>query len=307
MSDLFQEKNISPMLLCEAQPFDDADYLYELKLDGIRCIAYLGDQKVVLQNKRYQDVTARYPELHEMYRCVRRRTILDGELVALKDGKPDFYALQRRSLMGNAFKVSLAAKENPVQFIAYDILYYNGKDLTDLPLTERKKYLSEKVTEGYNLSISRYIEREDRAFFELAKREDLEGIVAKKKDGKYHIGRRTRDWVKIKVMQDEDLLICGYQPDEKGGVKDLILGDHDEAGKLRCRGKVYLGISKEERKIIEAFAKQGSVSKPWFARYKNAVWLKPQLVGTVHFMHETQSGGMCQPVWKGLREDKILS
>ena len=74
--------------------------------------------------------------------------------------------------------------------------------------------------------------------------------------------------------------------------------------KLQCRGKVYLGISKEERRIIEAFAKNNRVSKPWFAKYRNAVWLKPELVGTAHFMHETQNGGMRQPVWKGLREDK---
>ena len=154
MSDLFDDRNISPMLLYETQAFDDEDYIYELKLDGIRCIAYLGDGKVVLQNKRYKDVTALYPELHEMHCCVRRRTVLDGELVVLRDGKPDFYALQKRSLMGNAFKISLAAKSNPVQFVAYDILYNNGKDLTDLPLMERKKYLSEKVAEGYNLSVS---------------------------------------------------------------------------------------------------------------------------------------------------------
>ena len=292
------------MLLYETQPFSDEDYIYELKLDGIRCIAYLGEQKVVLQNKRYKDVTALYPELHEMYRCVRRRAILDGELVVLKDGKPDFYTLQKRSLMGNEFKISLAAKKNPVQFVAYDILYYNGKDLTGFPLMERKKYLSEKVTEGYNLSVSRYIEKEGNAFFGLTNREWLEGIVAKKKDGRYHIGKRTRDWLKIKVMQDEDLLICGYQPDEDGHVKDLILGYLDEEGKLQCRGKVYLGISKEERRIVEVFAKNNRVSKPWFAKYKNAVWLKPELVGTAHFMHETQSGGMRQPVWKGLREDK---
>ncbi len=304
MSDLFDDRNISPMLLYETQAFDDEDYIYELKLDGIRCIAYLGDGKVVLQNKRYKDVTALYPELHEMHCCVRRRTVLDGELVVLRDGKPDFYALQKRSLMGNAFKISLAAKSNPVQFVAYDILYNNGKDLTDLPLMERKKYLSEKVTEGYNLNVSRYIEREGTAFFELTKREGLEGIVAKRKDGKYHIGKRTRDWLKVKVMQDEDLLICGYQPDENGKVKDLILGYFDEEGKLQCRGKVYLGISREERRIIEAFAKNNRISKPWFAKYRDAVWLKPELVGTAHFMHETQSGGMRQPVWKGLREDK---
>lgn len=304
MADLFHDKNISPMLLNEVkEPFDDKDYIYELKLDGIRCIAYLG-KEVVLQNKRFKDVSVIYPELLDMSKCVKKNTVLDGELVVLMDGKPDFYALQKRSLMGDRFRIQLAAKKNPVQFAAYDILYYDGKDLTDKPLMERKAILQEKVSEGNGLSISRYIEEQGIAFFNLAKEQDLEGIVAKKKDGLYHIGKRTSDWVKIKVMQDEDLLILGYQPDEDGIPKDLILGYYDEKGKLQCRGKVYLGISKEERAIILNFAKKNTVKSPWFEKYKNAIWLKPELVGTVHFMHETENGGMRQSVWKGLRNDK---
>lgn len=304
MSDLFCDKNISPMLLHEVkEPFDDKEYIYELKLDGIRCIAYLG-KNVVLQNKRYKDVTAIYPELSEMYRCVHCNSVLDGELVVLTEGKPDFYALQKRSLMGDPFKIRLAARRTPVQYAAFDILYDNGKDLTALPLTERKSILQKRVKEGNGLSISRFIEENGIAFFELAKRKALEGIVAKKKTGLYHIGRRTHDWVKIKVMQDEDLLVCGYQPDENGAPKDLILGYYDENGELKCRGKVYLGVSKEERFMIARVARENAVENPWFEKYKNAVWLKPKLVGTVHFMHETENGGMRQPVWKGLRTDK---
>ena len=304
MSDLFDEKNISPMLLYETQPFDDKDYIYELKLDGIRCLAYIDAKSVNLRNKRNKDVTAIYPELAEMNKCVKKRVILDGELVVLdKDGKPDFYALQRRSLMADSFKIGLSARNAPVQFVAYDIIYFDGQDLTDKQLTERKAILSKAVKEGYNLSVSRYIEEMGTAFFEIAKAQELEGIVAKRKGGLYHIGKRTRDWLKIKVMQDEDLLVLGYQPDEDGKVKDLILGYYDEEGKLQCRGKVYLGISEEERRIIENFAMQNRIQKPWFGKYKNAVWLKPQLVGTAHFMHETESGGMRQPVWKGLRDD----
>lgn len=305
MADLFEEKNISPMLLNEVkEPFDDEDYIYELKLDGIRCVVYIEPKSVTLQNKRFKDLTEIYPELSGICKCVKKRVILDGELVVLTDGKPDFYAVQKRSLMKNSFRISLAAKKNPVQFVAYDILYFDGKDLTDKPLMARKEKLSSVVKEGYNLSVSRWIEKNGVAFFELAKKENLEGIVAKKKDGLYHIGKRTSDWIKIKVMQDEDLLVLGYQPDEDGKVKDLILGYYDEKGVLKCRGKVYLGISKAEQKIIANFAKKNTVKRPWFDKYKNVVWLKPQLVGTAHFMHETESGGMRQPVWKGLRDDK---
>ncbi len=305
MSDLFETKNISPMLLNEVkEPFDDENYIYELKLDGIRCVAYIEPKSVTLQNKRYKDVIDIYPELSEIRKCVKKRVILDGELVVLTDGKPDFYALQRRSLMTDSFRKSLAAKKNPVQFVAYDILYYNETDLTDKSLMERKEILSKAVTEGHNLSVSRWIEKNGVAFFELAKKENLEGIVAKKKDGLYFIGKRTSEWIKIKVMQDEDLLVLGFQPDENGKVKDLILGYYDDTGELKCRGKVYLGVSKAEQKIIAEFAKKNTVKRPWFDKYKNVVWLKPQLVGTAHFMHETESGGMRQPVWKGLREDK---
>ncbi len=176
MSDLFEEKNISPMLLNEVkEPFDDDNYIHELKLDGIGCVAYVEPKSVTLQNKRFKDLTPIYPELLDLCKCVKKRVILDGELVVLTDGKPDFYAVQKRSLMGDKFRISLAAKENPVQFVAYDVLYHAGQDLTDKPLMARKEKLSSVVTEGYNLSVSRWIEKNGVAFFELAKKEDLEG------------------------------------------------------------------------------------------------------------------------------------
>lgn len=187
MGDLFIDKNIDPMLLYETEPFDSDEYIFELKLDGIRCIAYIEPKSVVLQNKRHKDVTAIYPELSELKCCVKKRVILDGELVVLTDGKPDFYALQKRSLMSDDFKIKLATNKTPVQFVAYDILYIDGKDITNKPLKERKELLSKAVTEGHGLSISRYIEKNGKAFFELAKQESLEGIVAKKKDGLYVI------------------------------------------------------------------------------------------------------------------------
>ncbi len=302
MSDLFSERHIPPMLLWEEkQPFNSEDHVFELKLDGIRCIAYLW-KDTVLENKRFRDVTALYPELAHMHGNVRKKTVLDGELVVMRGGKPDFYALQRRSLMTDPFRISLAAKKTPAEFCAFDILYYDGKDLTDLPLTERKKILFDKVKEGGGLTLSRHIERNGIAFFALAKREELEGIVAKKKDGKYYIGKRTREWVKIKVMQDEDLLVLGFMPDGGGAPKDLILGCYDEKGKLNCRGKVYLGVSKEERQKIMEFAEDNTVERPWAGGYEGAVWLKPLLLGTCRYMQNTPAGGMRQPVWKGLKE-----
>ena len=182
MADLFEDKNISPMLLHEVnEPFDDEDYIHELKLDGIRCVNYIEPKSVAMQNKRFKDLTPIYPELSDICKCVKKRTILDGELVAMTNGKPDFYALNKRSLMKDSFRISLAAKKNPVQFVAYDILYFNGKDLTDLPLLKRKEILAENVKEDFNLSISRYVSTFGVAFFSLAKKENLEGIVSKER------------------------------------------------------------------------------------------------------------------------------
>lgn len=300
MSDLFSDRNISPMLMYETEPFNDENYIYELKLDGIRCLAYLGDNATELMNKRNKNVTEIYPELKEMHRCAKKKCILDGELVVFNEGVPDFYALQARSLKTDEFKIKLASKKNPVQFVAYDILYCDGEQITDKPLMERKKIMEDNISESNGLSISRYIERDGIKFFELAKARGLEGIVAKEKSGKYYIGKRTRKWLKIKVMQEEDLIICGYQPDENGYPKDIVLGERDDKGNLVYRGKVFLGVSKEERALLYEYATKGT-TKPHFELKGDIVWLEPKLIGTVRYMHVTENG-FRQPVWKGIKE-----
>lgn len=300
MSDLFDDNNIQPMLLHRTEPFDDPDYIYELKFDGIRCLAYLGDN-TTLRNKRNKDVTEIYPELRNIHSRAVKKCVLDGELVAFTDGKPDFFALQGRSLMGDPLKIKLAAKSRPVSYVCYDILYLDGKDVTDKPLMERKKLLEENVKEGSGISLSRYVEKDGIAFFNLAKEQNLEGVVAKKKNGLYHIGKRTSDWLKIKVMQDADVYVVGYQPNAEGEVKDLILGVLED-GKLKPKGKVYLGISAEERHYIREFAKSNALYTPHFPDYENAVWLPPELTGNVEYMQDTKGGSMRQPVWRGLRE-----
>ena len=105
-------------------------------------------------------------------------------------------------------------------------------------------------------------------------------------------------------MIDEDLIICGYQIDEDGNLKDLILGEYDKERKLIYRGKVYLGISREEKKTILDFAQDNTLKGATFPGQASAVWIKPELVGTVHYMQKTKTKAMRQPVWKGLRLDK---
>lgn len=305
MSDLFQLKAIEPMLIGhEVDPYDDLDSIFELKLDGIRCIVYIDHNKVILRNKRNKDVTDLYPELQEIAKSTKSKVILDGELVAFKNGKPDFSSMQKRSLLLDSFKIRLASQTKPVHFVAFDILYKDGKDITRLPLIERKKILNDTIKENACLSISKYIKERGKDFFTLVKQQQLEGVVGKKMDSLYYLGKRTKDWKKIKVMQDEDLIICGFQRDEDGNVKDLILGEYTLEHNLVYRGKVYLGVSKEERKIIQEFAINHTLPQAIFPEIHSVVWIEPKLVGTVHYMHQTEKKAMRQPVWKGLRLDK---
>lgn len=305
--NMFEQKNIQPMLMYETTPFDNDEYIFELKLDGIRCIAYLDQNSVVLRNKRNKDVTDIYPELKQMCQAVKKPCILDGELICLdSQGKPDFYTLQKRSLMTDKFKISILSQSKRVYFVAYDILFCGDKQLIDLPLMTRKSILESNVAETTCLSVSRYILNKGVDFFELAKKNQLEGIVAKKKDGRYYLGKRTREWLKIKVMLEEDLIVCGYQPTQNNGIKTLIMGGYNN-GKLITRGNVSLGISAADKHTIIDYAKTNQVDNPWFNNKKNVVWLNLKLVARVRFMTKTVKGNMRQPVFVGLRDDKIAN
>ncbi len=191
--NLFENRNIKPMLISkEKQAFNDNNFIYELKLDGIRCIAYIDKNSVDLRNKRNDKVLFRYPEMSEIYKQLKcDNVILDGELFVLNNNRTDFFEMQRRSLMSDKFKIELSAKRLPVSFTTFDILYKDNQQLTDLPLTKRKEMLQESIIENERISISRYIENEGIKLFELTSQNELEGIVAKKKDSKYYFDKRT--------------------------------------------------------------------------------------------------------------------
>lgn len=298
--DIFDTKDIEPMLITENKPpFDDEGYIYELKLDGIRCLAYLGDE-TELRNKRNKRLSVIYPELSEIHRQVKTRCILDGELIVISGGKPDFYEVQRRSLMTNPVKIELASKKLPVSFTAFDILYRDGRQIADLPLTERKEILFDTVVETPSLALSRHIEQKGTEFFNLAKQQGLEGIVAKLKKSKYYFGKRTKDWIKIKALLDDDFVICGYYF-KSDNLISIILGSY-ENGKLTYQSHVVMGVSRSDFKIISAVKRTNKSSD--FPDFDGAVWLEPKLVCTVEFMARTPGGGLRQPVFKGIRGDK---
>lgn len=293
--DLFEKKEISPMLIAEEKPpFDSEDYIYELKLDGIRCIAYL-DDSTLLMNKRSLSLNQRFPELTQIHRAVKGKCILDGELYVFHNGRPDFFRVQKRTVTRNAFKVKLLAQNDPAVYTAFDILYLDGKNCEKLPLTQRKRLLQSIVKENQQITVSRTIEREGIALFELTKEKNLEGIVAKRKDSIYVQGKRSKDWIKCKHMLEDDFVILGFRflPDK---TTSFLLGKFDDDDKLQQVASVSLGVSYKkikDRCVILERCPNGTMM------------IVPDLVCTVKFMGYTEDGQMRQPSLKCLRDDKM--
>ena len=301
--DIFESKGIKPMLISEQrEAFNSSDWIYEIKLDGIRCIAYLDENGTDLRNKRDKKMLPCVPELKDINRQIKKKCILDGELFVLRNGMTDFYEIQRRTLMTDPFKIQLASTKYPASFVAYDIIYDSGKMTIDLPLMERKKILQETGVENNFISISRYVEENGIALFEAAKVQNLEGIVAKKKDSKYYFGKRTKNWIKCKVMATDDCIICGYIR-KANNMTSLVLGQFD-GSKLVYKGHVTLGVS------LRTLNEHGYniISKSPFQFVppgnEDAVWLEPKLVCIVESM-PTDKDSFRQPVFKGIRDDKL--
>lgn len=297
--DLFDEKNIKPMLISEmTAPFNDPDWIYELKLDGIRCVAYL-DQVTELRNKRNDRLLPKVPELSNLHRFARERCILDGELVILRNGVPDFFELQKRTLTSNKFKLMLSSENYPACFVAYDILYRQNTSLLELPLLERKHLLSETINEDPQLAISRYIPEKGIELFDLAKKQELEGVIAKKSNSKYYLDKRTKEWIKFKFLADQDFVVCGYIQKAKG-ITSVILGQYSGSD-LVYKGHVTFGVKYGDLKKLETIEQSPFQDTP--TGNENAIWLKPELVCVVQYMPNDR-GSLRQPVFKGFREDK---
>lgn len=300
MDEFYQD--LSPMLFYESEPFDSEDHLFELKFDGIRALAYLDTDKTIIKNKRHKDVTNLYPELNNLHKQAKTRCIIDGEIVVMINGKPDFFKMQKRSLLQDPFKIQISSQSYPVTFIAFDIIYYRDYFITDLPLIERKKILQENIVENNMLVISRFIEKNGIKFFEVVKKQGLEGIVAKEMLSKYFLGKRSKAWLKFKVYGEDDLVVCGYLEKDNKTI-DIIFGRLLNNHLIKA---ATINTSKDKKLIID-FAKKNP-SSPLFPNEDNQIiWMKPHLVGKVKYMMKTESGSLRQAVFLGLRDDKYFA
>ena len=308
MDDPFETRSLTPMLIGKSgAPFDDDNYLYELKCDGVRCLAYIDPLRasVELRNKRNLDVTRKYPELSIISGQVAEKCILDGEIVVTRNGRTDFEPMQQRALLEDDLKIKLASTREPVSFVAYDVLWSNGDLLIDLPLMDRKARLQQCVrVENNRLAVSRMVEGQGTAFFQLTQTRRLEGIVAKRKDGRYRPGKTSRDWIKIKNLLDDDYVVCGYIPKEDHLIS-IILGQYRD-GRLQYKGHVTFGVRGINARRLQALPRNPSptLTAPQGSGNERAIWLQPVAVCTVQFMEKTASGALRQPVFKGFRDDK---
>ena len=190
---------IKPMLAVRGQPFDNDDFLFEVKWDGIRMLAFIEADGYRLMNRHRVDVTTRYPEFDFLV-GLSPGTILDGEMVVLRGGKPDFALVQSRDKTRSLLKIRTLAQAEPATFIAFDILYENYDCLLDRPLVERRERLENLILScGHpHLVFSAGIQGRGRALFAEACRQNLEGIMAKRTHSCYQPGKRCNDWIKIK-------------------------------------------------------------------------------------------------------------
>ncbi|MGA7097677.1 MAG: non-homologous end-joining DNA ligase [Acidimicrobiia bacterium] len=248
---------LEPMLATlTADAFDDADWGFEPKWDGIRAIAVC-EEATRLISRNDHDITVAYPELHKLHdQVVAVEAILDGEIVAFDDGVPSFQKLQQRMHLRDEHQIEQMAVRIPVAYMIFDLLYLDGKDLTNEPLEERRRILEDTIVTTESIQISPVTKGDGVALFEAAKQRGLEGIMAKRSSSIYRPGARSRDWLKVKVTFDADVVIVGWTEGEgrrKGTLGSLVMAVYDEDGKLRYVGNVGTGF---DRRSLEDATKR---------------------------------------------------
>lgn len=292
---------IAPMLAREAdEPFSDPDWIYEMKWDGYRAIAEVNNSKVKLYSRNGNTFDASYPVIVDVLKQLKINAVLDGEIVVIdENGRSDFQKLQFYQSDSNVH----------LEYRVFDVLSINGKDLTRLPLTERKEKLRRLLKRSDIVKYSDHITENGKAFFLAAKQQKLEGIIAKKADSLYHIGKRSSEWLKIKNTKTEDVIIAGFtQPTgsrQHFGALILAVRDGD---KLKYTGHTGTGFSTEG--LHELYAKLRPLitkKSPFEEVIKTntpVTWVKPVLVAEVKFTERTREGSLRHPVFLRLRDDK---
>lgn len=291
MIDIWKDRKWTPMLLHEIyKPFNDENYYFELKFDGFRAIIFVSPKEVKIQSRNGHDMTAIYPELQSIKELVKKNVIFDGEIIATVEGKPSFAKLQKRSHLKNKKLIENAANKDPVTFIAFDIIY-EDKDITNEELYKRKLRLA-KYKDTNIFIKSKIIEKEGIKLFNQVKKMNLEGIVAKNKNGIYHINERTDDFIKIKNNKRDEFVIGGYIIKEK--TLSLLLGEYKDK-KLYFVGKVGVGKKQNISKKVLSYSK---IKNPFVNFNEEAFFVKPTNSCFIEYLERTKQGHLRHPIFK---------
>src|SRR5437660_5052 len=310
---------IHPMLAESIEkPFDDPDWLFEIKWDGYRAIAFIENGKVRLVSRNQNELTARYPELKDMPKFVKAKTaILDGEVVALdEDGKASFSLMQQRTGFRPGGRQAARDAGVRVLYYAFDLLYLDGYDWRRVALEERKRKLASLVVAGDVVRYSDHYAERGKRLFEMARQKGLEGIVAKKRASLYE-ERRSREWLKIKIRHRVECVIGGYTEPEgsRAHFGSIVLGLYDNQGRLLHVGQAGSGFNQKSlAEMWKTLKKLETRQNPFFgeveALRRVTGWVKPELVAEIEYAewtHGTGPGGapkLRAPVFLGLRDDK---
>jgi bifunctional non-homologous end joining protein LigD len=309
--------DVAPMLARLARlPRDADEWAVEVKWDGVRAIAYCQPGRVRLQTRSLNDVTRQYPEVKRISRQLGSfDAVLDGELVVFDaGGRPSFELLQQRIHQTEASVVRRRMKSHPVVYVVFDLLYFDGHDLTGIPYERRREVLEGLELDGESWRTPGYSVGHAEELLEASRRQGLEGMVLKRLDSPYAAGKRTGAWLKVKNTLRQELVIGGWTLGEgrrKEHLGALLVGYFEGEGSeraLRYGGKVGTGFKQSDLEELAAqlapLARKTSPFEAGAGPPKNARFVEPRLVAEFEFREMTKEGILRHAAYKGLREDK---
>lgn len=278
-------------------------WLYQIKWDGVRLLSYIGQDQVHLATRKGSDRTATYPEL---VKALQERelpsAILDGEVIALEKGKPSFYRLLKRDLSKDKKRQAALEREIPVYYIVFDLLYLNGRWLTDQPLEERLARLKEICPSSDRIQLCESYD-DGEALFSVTQEHGLEGIIMKERMGKYHLGKKHPTWQKLKHYRQLEAQVVGVTLRD-GRVNALLLGKKQDQDWVYIGG-VASGLSAEELRLLTEWLPQLAEKEPVVINpppITNGCWVTPVLTVTVQYLEWTPEGTLRTPSIIGFKQ-----
>jgi bifunctional non-homologous end joining protein LigD len=308
--------DLRPMLAVASDrlPADESDWAFELKWDGVRVVANVDATDVRLTGRSGADMTVAYPELAGLSAATAGlRLVLDGEVVVLdSSGRASFESLAPRMQVKSADKARAFARSTPVTYIIFDVLEINGESTVGLPYVQRRELLESLELSGAHWQLSPSVIGGGADMLEASRRMGIEGVVAKRLASPYRPGRRSDEWIKVKNIHTQDVVIGGYTVGDGRRASTfgaLLLGIPGPDG-LAYVGSVGTGFDGRAlddltHRLAELATSQTPFAGPVDPRQaRSARWVRPEMVGEVAFVEWTGDGRMRHPTWRGLRPDK---